>query len=188
MRSSTLSTMKPLRPTTRPLRTRNTWTAASSSSSAMPSTSKSSERSATICCFSIAFCTLVSRSRSRAACSNSSSSAASCIRVSSSCTTESVSPSRNCEEGLDVLVVLLLGRPRRRTARSTSRCGTAGTAARGAGAGRTCCPSTSATGTCAAAGRGSPGWRRRGRRARSSGRPCACGPASPSGGATRRPP
>ena len=51
--------MNPLRPTTRPLRTKNTWTAASSSSSAMPITSKSSDRSATICCFSMALRTLV---------------------------------------------------------------------------------------------------------------------------------
>ena len=42
VRSSTLSMMKPLRPTTRPLRTKNTCTAASSSSSAMPITSMSS--------------------------------------------------------------------------------------------------------------------------------------------------
>ena len=90
------------------------------------------------------------------------------------------------EELLHEHVVVGLRRSPPRTGRSTARCGTAGTADRAAGAGRTCCRSRSATGRCAAAGRASRGWRRRGRRARSSGRPCACGPASPWAAATRR--
>ncbi len=48
----------------------------------------------TICCFSIALRTAVSRSRRRAARSNSSSLAAACIAVSSRLTMSSVSPSR----------------------------------------------------------------------------------------------
>ena len=104
--SSTLSRTKPLRPTTRPRRTKNTCTAASSSSSAMPITSRSSGRSVTICCFSMALRTLVSRSRRRAARSNSRASAASCICCSSRRTTGSVSPSRKSSSSLDQPVVL----------------------------------------------------------------------------------
>ena len=178
-RSSTLSRMKPLRPTTRPLRTKNTCTAASSSSSAMPMTSRSSLRSATICCFSMALRTAASRSRRRAARSNSSSSAASRIsrleplddrrrcrrrgsraapRRAASYAALSISPTHGPAALLDVeqqarpaepLVLVELV--------------VAARADREA---------------CAAAGRASRGWRRRGRRARSSGRPCACGPAS----------
>ena len=58
--SSTLSTTNPRRPITRPFRTKKTCTAASSSSSKTPMTSTSSLRK-TICCFSIALRTAVSR-------------------------------------------------------------------------------------------------------------------------------
>ena len=65
--SSTLSMMNPLRPTTRPRRTKNTWAAASRSSSAMPITSMSSALSTTICCLEMALRTVSSRSWRRAA-------------------------------------------------------------------------------------------------------------------------
>ncbi len=134
---------------------------------AMPMTSRSSERSATICCFSMARRTLVSRSRRRAARSNSSASAASCISCSSRPTTSSVSPVEERQQLLDERVVVVVVDLADARARRTSRCGRAGTACpavRGAGA---CCPSRCGSGTCAAAGRGSHGWRRRGRRGRS---------------------
>ncbi len=94
-RSSTLSATKPLRPTTRPLRTWNTCTAASRSSSAIPTTSMSSGRSETISWVSAALRTAASRLRTRAARSNSRASAASCISPSSFRTTGAVSPERN---------------------------------------------------------------------------------------------
>ena len=75
-RSSTFSATKPRCPTTRPRRTRKICTDASSGSSARPTTSKSSERSDTICCVSAALCTAVIRSRRRAARSNANASEA----------------------------------------------------------------------------------------------------------------
>ena len=169
---------KPLRPTTRPLRTKNTCTAASRSSSAMPMTSRSSLRSATICCFSIALRTLASRSRSRAARSNSRSSAAAAHLAPRAADDRVGVAVEEVDEVVDQPVVvgswsispthgpgaLLDVEQQARPAEPlvavelvvASRCG---------------------WGTCAAAGRASRGWRRRGRRARSSGRPCACGPA-----------
>ena len=81
------------------------------------------------------------------------------------------------------------GRPRRSRRRmvpSTSRCGTAGTAGRGAGAAGTSPGCTCGSGTTATARRASHGWRRRGHRARSTGFPCACAPASPAPGGTAR--
>ena len=175
-RSSTLSTTKPLRPTTRPLRTKNTWTAASSSSSAIPMTSRSSPFSTTICWRSMALRTAASRSRTRAARSNSSSAAAAAISCSSR---------RTIVVGVAVEERRAGPRPARRRlaldlpdarAASTSRCGTAGRAGPACGAARACCRSRCGWGRCAAAGRGSRGWRRRGRRARSSGPPCALAP------------
>ena len=178
VRSSTLSMTKPLRPTTRPRRTKNTWTAASRSSSAMPITSMSSvlvDHHLLLARWPCAPSS--SRSRSRAARSNSSSSAAVAHL--------GLEP---LDDGVGVAVeeVEQLLRPARRS-RPWSISPTHGPehfsmwnsrhgrpASRG---GRACCPSRCGSGTCAAAGRASRGWRRRGRRDRSSARPCASSPA-----------
>ena len=70
-RCSTLSTIHPRRPTTRPPRTTNTWKAASRSSSSRATTSKSIGRAETISCCSMALRAAASWSRNRAAASYS---------------------------------------------------------------------------------------------------------------------
>ena len=174
--SSTLSITKPLRPTTRPRRTKKTWTAASRSSSAMPITSTSSVRSATICCLAMAL-----RTRVEPVAQPGGPLELELVGRLAHLLLEPVHDRVGVAvEEVDQLVDQhrrrRRGRSRRRTAPSTSRCGTAGRAARAADGGRACCPSRCGSGTCAAAGRASRGWRRRGRRARSSARPCACAP------------
>ena len=81
--SSTLSTTHPRRPITRPPRTKKTWTAASRSSSSIPTISRSSFRPSTISWLSMALRAAASWSRSFAARSNSSPSAACRISASS---------------------------------------------------------------------------------------------------------
>jgi hypothetical protein len=91
---STLSTDQPLRPTSRPRRTKNACTDASRSSSWIAMASKSSGLSATICCLAMARSAAWSWSRSRAAASKFSSLAAACISEPSRASTGAVSPSR----------------------------------------------------------------------------------------------
>ena len=136
-RASTLSTTKPRRPTTRPRRTKNTWTAASRSSSAKAAMSKSSGVEDTICWRSMALRTLPSWSRSRAASSKLSSSAAWRISASSRCRVGRVRPSmkvtksstiRRCSSGVTLptqgpehllMSNRMQGRPRRRCRSNT---------------------------------------------------------------------
>ena len=115
VRSSTLSTKRAERPTTLPDRTWKTWTAASSSSSARPNTSRSSGRSSSIWRTASAARTASSLSRRTEARSNSRAPAASRMSASSSRSSGPVSPLRKeIEVGHQAVVLGVVDGPHAR--------------------------------------------------------------------------
>ncbi len=107
--SSTRSTIQPLRPMTRPWRTKNTWNAASRSSSARPMTSRFSGCVRTISWLSRARRAATSWSRSLAARSYSCRSEAARISRSSRREDGALVARQEVGQGLDVRAVGLLG-------------------------------------------------------------------------------